>query len=383
MDIETTRVPTTRMPWRQLGVLALIALLLATAIAFYVGTRQPRVPAPFGRAENGLIAYDFDGDLHLVDAKTGDVGSIIATKDREDGPRFSRDGTHIVFRRITGGGSDLFVTDTNGTAPTRITTSPILLTSSLLGEPWDQYQFSPDGSSVVIAATVDGVESILIAQSDGSGVRRLDLGIRAYEPSFRPPDGREIMFVGTGQSTTGIYVFDVGSNKLRTIVQLPAGYDLAGANWSPDGSRIAFWEWGGQATGINAQTHVIAADGSGDRELPMPSGFVWNAGSEWSNDGTRIAIIRGRTDDTTDARGAAAPADGSSPGTEWQFDGTLNGACCAAFEWSPDDASILVTPSDGAGNPLPQTLVDVASGRSKPATWITTSDPTWQRLAAD
>ena len=48
MDIATERVVTTALPWRQLGVLALIALLVVSAIAAYVGS-QPRLPAPFGQ----------------------------------------------------------------------------------------------------------------------------------------------------------------------------------------------------------------------------------------------------------------------------------------------------------------------------------------------
>ena len=45
MDITTTAAPVARMPWRQLGVLALIGLLLAVAIAAYVGSR-PVTPSP-------------------------------------------------------------------------------------------------------------------------------------------------------------------------------------------------------------------------------------------------------------------------------------------------------------------------------------------------
>src|SRR5688500_5132623 len=46
MEIATTRVPVTRLPWRQLAVLALIALTIATAAAVYVGSQTPRLPAP-------------------------------------------------------------------------------------------------------------------------------------------------------------------------------------------------------------------------------------------------------------------------------------------------------------------------------------------------
>src|SRR5437867_13063954 len=55
VELVTTRVPLTRMPWRQIGVLALIAILLVAALAVYVGSHQQRLPAPFGIAANGII----------------------------------------------------------------------------------------------------------------------------------------------------------------------------------------------------------------------------------------------------------------------------------------------------------------------------------------
>jgi hypothetical protein len=57
MDIATTKVPATRMPWRQLGVLALLLILVAGALAVYVGSQQQTDPLPpaFGPAANGNI----------------------------------------------------------------------------------------------------------------------------------------------------------------------------------------------------------------------------------------------------------------------------------------------------------------------------------------
>ncbi|HSL75665.1 MAG TPA: hypothetical protein VK867_01880 [Candidatus Limnocylindrales bacterium] len=381
MEVVTTRVPATRLPMRQLGVLALIAILLATALAVYVGSQQPKLPPAFGVARNGLIAYDSGGDIYVVDVKTGETTAVIATPDNDLEPRFSRDGTRLVFRRAADGRSRLFVTDMSAAASVEITTEPVSLTPSLGGEPWEQYQFSPDGRSVVIASLDGANPGISIANADGTGIRRLNVGVPAHEPSFRPPDGREIVFVGVGDGSSGIYAVDVSTGAVRTVVQPSDGYSVAGATWAPDGSHIAYWRWGGSSARINAQTHVIAADGSGDRELPRPAAAVWNAGSEWSNGGRYLAIVRGYTDSFQDVRLAVAPVDGSSPGREILVPGTLNAECCATFEWSPDDSSLLVTPAGPGGEPQPQVIIDVGDGTTRPAPWGSTSDPTWQRLA--
>ena len=59
-----------------------------------------------------------------------------------------------------------------------MTPEPVLLTASLLGAPAEAYEFAPDGRSVLFASSENGYPRISIAQSDGSGVRQLDVGMR-------------------------------------------------------------------------------------------------------------------------------------------------------------------------------------------------------------
>ena len=49
MDLATPRAATARIPWRTIGALALVALLLGALLVAYAGS-QRRVPAPFGPA---------------------------------------------------------------------------------------------------------------------------------------------------------------------------------------------------------------------------------------------------------------------------------------------------------------------------------------------
>ena len=388
VDIARQPVLAPRIPWRSISfAILLIALLLAGA-AVFIGS-QPRLPAPFGVARNGLIAYEAGGDIYTADPETGVATPIVAGPEIDQAPRFSRDGTHIVFERKLGdptGPGQLYVARSDGSELTRVTPEPITLTKSLLGEPWQQYDFSPDGRSLLFASTAGGRADLWIAQSDGSGVRRLDVGMAVYEPSFRPPDGAEILFVGPdveGLRGSGIFAVDVASGDVRTIIPPLGGYfDLAGAVWSPDGSQIAYQRWGGPgADGISAHTRVVAADGTGDRALPAPPDAVWDASPQWSNDGERLFIVRGYTSDFTVVRPVVIPADGSGTGIEIPYPGRINGECCADWEWSPDDSWILVQPTDASGIPMQQVIVDPQMGTARPAPWTSTSDPTVQRLA--
>jgi hypothetical protein len=158
------------------------------------------------------------------------------------------------------------------------------------------------------------------------------------------------------------------------------GLIRAGANWSPHGSKIAYWTRS-NTDGLTAKSHIVNADGTADRELPGPPGAIWNAHATWSNDGKSLFIARGYTPGEDDVRGVVIPADGSSVGIEVAPAGSVETDCCAAWIWAPDDSKLLGRSAGALGGPLPPTIVDVAARTSRLAKWSTTSDPTWERLA--
>ena len=69
----------------------------------------------------------------------------------------------------------------------------------------------------------------------------------------------------------------------------------------------------------------------------------------WSNDGTRLFIVRGYSSLYEDVRPAVVPADGSGLGIDIPYPGAINKECCADFVWSPDDSRVLVMPTNEFG----------------------------------
>lgn len=370
-----------RLP-RAIAIAILVMALLLAAYATLLSSGQPRVPAPFGPARNGVVAYESGGDIYTADPAGGTTREIVAGPETDVGPRFSLDGTHIVFeRRLGGGRGQLYVARADGGGLRLVTPEPIVLASGASGTAWEKYEFSPDGRTILISLMKSLVPTIALAQVDGSGVRYIDVGMEAIEPAFRPPDGSEILFVGRGDGGRGLYAVDPATGVLRTIVDVPPGNDLAGASWSPDGSRIAYWTWNETVDGMSARSRVVHADGSNDRELPAPGGAVWNAHATWSNDGKQIFVAHGFSPGMDDVRGMVAPADGSSVGVEVAPAGMVEIECCAAWTWSPDDTLLIGRYASLSGEFVQLVFIDPMTRTARPAPWTTSSDPSWQRLA--
>ena len=107
---------------------------------------------------------------------------------------------------------------------------------------------------------------------------------------------------------------------------------------------------------------------------------MWQAPESWSNDGTRLLVIRGYSGDTTQARPAVVPVAGGGFGVEIPYPGGIGTPAVSAWEWAPDDKSILGTPADASGTILDQVLLDPVAGTSRTPSWATAGQPTWQRL---
>lgn len=381
VDIARQPVLAPRVPWRTVGLaLALFALLLV-AVGVFVGT-QPRLPAPFGVARNGLIAFAEDGDIHTLDPITGVTAAVVTGPGTDLVPEFSLDGTRIVFeRKVTGdsGPGRLYVARANGSDPMLVTPEPLASIES--------YAFSPDGREILVSAPLEEGSGIFIASSDGTAMRRVPLpeGLVASELQYRPPTGQEILFVGdTGGPASGLYTVELDGRGLRTIVE-PSGFILAQPRWSPDGSTIAYtsaavdWATGGQLLRVN----IVSADGQTGRLLrPHPEADT-ESDPYWSNDGTRLLISRCLSSDGNILDGICASSYAVVPMTGNGFGVSIDVTGSPAFTdstswWAPDDRSIVTIGNTPVSR---STLWDPLTGRSETPAWTATGDISWQRRA--
>ena len=373
VDIARQPAFARQVPWRPIAVLALILVLLAASLLFVIGS-QPRVPAPFGLARNGLVAYAAGGDIYTADPTTGATKVVVAGPETDLGPVFSLDGARLAFERKAADGSGrLYVVKVDGTELTEVTREPLVGITA--------YAFSPDGRDMVISAGPESKLGIHVAKNDGTGVRMMPTASQAMEPAWRPPDGAEVLYTGfDAWGFGGLYAFDADTGKVRTILEPSTGRYRGSAKWSPDGSQIAYNEWV-DSNDMTVRTHIIAADGTGDRVLATHPDVRWEAFKAWSNDGKRLITARGYTGLGDDVRVAVVPVDGSNLGVEIEYPGSVQLECCSSWEWAPDDTTILGIPTDASGQALSQVMLDPKTGKSRTVPWSTNSYPAWQRLA--
>jgi Tol biopolymer transport system component len=312
-----------RVPWRAVALLALLGLLLA-GLAAYVGS-EPRLPAPFGPADNGLLAYSENGEVYTENLISGDRVRIAPGPERYTNPRWSLDGTRLVMLQDTPGGQHLVIADVSG--------SIVATSEPLPGIDPDSIAWSPDGRFIAIGSHGGTGPSLYLVDASDGTFRILPVDYWEYEVFWRPPAGRQLLF-RNGFPDPGLSLYSLADGTSERVG--PEHVDLASLRpmgWTPDGGSFLYQQDTGPAPG---QVHVVDVETGRDRPLDVAYGHV-------SNDGTRVA--------------GARPSDGffcvvavvgghcvRVTSDTFDFDPDFG----AGTQWAPNDAWLVVSNADGA-----------------------------------
>jgi Tol biopolymer transport system component len=364
--ITLARRTVSPVPWRTVGVLAVIALLIAAMLAVYIGGR-PKAPPPFGLAPNGLIAYTTSGDILTIDPNTGLTTTLVDGPEMDNYPQFSPDGTKIVFERDFGGGSQLYVVDAAGGAARKLTETEY---NGFWGLVW-----SPDGKQL---AYVNG--ALMIVAADGSGAHPVETGASTGGfPMWRPPNGDDILFSGTKDGASGSLLVHRDGSGLRLMASSPSGGELA--MWTPDGNRIVITQTEPASDGRTTyRVHVYTLDQQGltvdDAVVGPPLERGWS-GYGLSPDGTRSLVSVRQPGGADEWRVGVMSIDGPSRGAIVETGPVLKGSGYG-YTWSPDGTTVLLTYTDKGET----WLLDANGGTGRLASWFdANSQLSWQRGA--
>jgi tricorn protease len=184
------------------------------------------------------IAFIYAGDLWLADLDGRNVKRMTADEGGEGSPAFSPDGSLIAFTAQYDGNVDVYVVPVTGGVPTRLTWHPSA----------DTVQgFSPDGAKVLFTS----------ARADFTG---------RYTQLFTVPV----------------------KGGLEEPLKLP---NAAKANYSPDGSRLAynpmgpaFAQWKHYRGGLNSTIWFYNFSDNGTEKLPQPASRANDVDPMWIGD---------------------------------------------------------------------------------------------------
>jgi len=249
--------------WRAGAAVALLLCgvavgLLAARLGFGTSTPAPHVPPT-------LRTLTFSGQDSLASA--------------------SPDGRTLVFRSTRDGISRIWLKSlTDGTeAP---------LTAGSDTRP----RFSPDGTSVLFVRDEGGRVSLFRVPVLGGEPRRVipDAGDGDWSP-----DGQRIVFlrVGSegGKTVTKIGLAESGGGAERILASVDQ-YSMASPRWSPDGASIAVSSSQyGTSEAAGKFVLLVRTDGSGSKRLfpPLEGGDV--SGIAWLGDGDAIVYAQGES----------------------------------------------------------------------------------------
>jgi TolB protein len=214
---------------------------------------------------NGTISaqicmYSFD---------SGKVVSFARYRGTNTSPTWSPDGSQVMFSSSMQSNPALYVTDTSGNRPRRLTFSSNGADASPAWNP-------KTGQSVAFVSDRGGVPQLYLMNSDGTNPQKLDLPDMGYviDPAWSP-NGQLLAFSWRRPSGNyDLYVMDVASRRIIELTRDAARNERP--SWAPDGRHIVFES----TRGGSRQIWIMLADGTAAHQITT-SGH--NESPNWSS----------------------------------------------------------------------------------------------------
>jgi TolB protein len=244
----------------------------------------------FGGGDHNIFSMNPDGsDVQQLTFFTADQGAALRQA-------WSPDGSQLVFERRPADGSfrHLFVMNADGS------NQHLLFPESSYFD-FDP-SFSPDGSRVIFDRCRQDFEACAIyaVKTDGHGltaITHFDVKHNVYDsrPEYSP-DGKTIAFdsFNRGGVQAAVYLMDSHGTNVRRIT--PTALQALDPDWSPDGTRIAFWS--NCCNPQHSEIWTVRPDGSGLVQLTFP-GAEHDFTPSYAPEGDRIAFERDSEDFST------------------------------------------------------------------------------------
>jgi Tol biopolymer transport system component len=203
---------------------------------------------------------------------------------------------------------------------------------------------APNGSQLAFIG-----DSIILSDPFGTQRRELSFegtGLYYIESLILSPTGRHIAFIALSDPSAPVNEYDVyvartdGSSLVRVLENI--GGNLARLAWSPDGTLLAI----NSDVNSGGTFYTVNADGTGLRKLLTHNGLAY--GPHWSPDGTRLlfyeqVVVVNEGVATASYTVFMMQADGS--GLTPLADGFYS---ISSIDWSPDGRRVVMSGAETA-----------------------------------
>lgn len=266
----------------------------------------------FKSANDALWVVNPDGSG--LNQLTPGYGNSTCTAGDEE-PRWSPDGTKIVFTRTQNGAQEIWTMNADGSNQTRLTNSGSAgcLDESLVTSTWSENpSWSPDGTKIIFTSdrsTTSIDEDLWIMNADGTNqVKFFGAATAAESEGVFSPDGKTIVFQIEPYNPTGCsgitdggeiwFINSDGTNPRRKTTSVNCSFE-ENYTWAPDGSKVYYTAsvstlpCGDEVTSVTSDPNITVKIGR--------TSCLGGAGSEhpiFSPDGTKVVFANGSGGDT-------------------------------------------------------------------------------------
>lgn len=306
------------------------------------------------RTNRGKIITDYE----VIDVKSGRILEGKQTSTTNKDPDSMRRAGHVIANKIyalitgtpgdfsgriayieeTGAGKEkvsrLKVMDADGENAKTITE----VTGSIFSPTW-----SPDGNRIAYSVQRDKSYPVIYVQSvSGGGATPLTpFPGSNLSPSFSP-DGSKILFSSSFEGSAGIYEMSASGGQPRRLINWPSSE--VQPSYAPDGKSFVFVS---DKTGFNKPQIYRYEFGSGRTTKVSSSGYATSP--QFSNDGSQIAFLSGRSAAIMNSGGAVTTNLGNTGIDE-------------APSFSPSGRNVIYASKQGGKGKL--TIKSLSSGQS-------------------